>query len=314
MAKLLIIAAALLALIPCAACGNSAKQDNTGVQQEEMDTCWKQSAEVLPGLKADVTTEGGVKLVWTDWDKFMGVLENSFDSSYPFDSPLTDQEIENLGGKVKGLAVMGNPMAPVLYMLLEDNSVQLYSIYKMCSRWDIYAGSIVGHDIVKVKREDKGDEFIITVLVDKDGKETVDDNFIVEDTDLWGYSQKDDELKVEQMKIGNDGSITYIHKYMLDDQEYEIYHGYITNFKRNDGDGSTYEYHLNLQDAPDGANMYKKVDIKGEFTIKYNNEIDGHYTVIPKSGLNMAGFDNAKLGEPRDMLVEAKIREYVGAE
>lgn len=311
MKKLLLLFAVCMAFTACNS-NNSQSSDSQQGNEAQTDTCWKQSAEVLPGLKADVTTEGGVKLVWTDWDKFMGVLENSFDSSYPFDSPLTDQEIENLGGKVKGLAVMGNPMAPMLYMLLEDNSVQLYSIYEMYSRWDFYAGSIVGHDIVNVKTNEKDNEFFVTVLVDKNGKEIVDDNFIVDDVDLWGYSENDDELKVEQMKIGNDGSITYIHKYMLYDQEYEIYHGYITNFKRNDGDGSTYEYHLTLQDAPDDVNMYKKVDIKGEFTMKYNNELDGHYTVIPKSGLNMAGFDNAKLGEPRDMLVEARIKEYLG--
>lgn len=299
------------------ACGHNSTSAQGGEGTEEtsqqLDTCWKQSAEAFPGLKAEITNEGGVKLVWTDWDKFMGVLENSLDEKYAYDAPMSEQEIENLAGKVKGLAVMGNPMAPMLYMLLEDNSVQLYSFYKMCSRWDFYAGSIVGHDIVKVKRDDKGNEFIVTVLVDKNGKETVDDNFVVEDVDLWGYSQNGDELKVEQMKIGNDGSITYIHKYMLDDQEYEIYHGYITAFKRNTEDaGSAYEYHLNLQDAPDGENLYKKVDIKGEFTLLYNNELDGHTTIIPKSGLNMASFGNAKLGEPRDMLVEAKIREYLG--
>ena len=313
MKTIFLIMAASLMFMACGHNNTSAKDGEGTEANAELDTCWKQSDTVLDGLKVEITSEGGVKLVWTDWDMFMDCMENALCINYPFDAPFTEEEIININGKVKGLAVMGNPMAPNVYMLLEDNSVQLYSVDKMCNTWDFYAGSIIGHDIVSIK--DVVKDYSITTLVDKNGKETKDEEFFVDGANLYGYTQDGDDLQIEQLKIGTDGSITYIYKYQFDDQEYAVYHGYVTSCKRN-GDTlvDTYDYVLNLQDQPEGTNLYKKVDIKGQFTIKNNDELDGHYTIVPKSGFNMAGFDNAKLGEPRDMLVEATIKEYLGIE
>ena len=133
MKKILLLFAVCMAFTACNS-NNSQSSDAQQGNEAQADSCWKQSAEVVSGLKVEVTDKGGARLVWTDWDKFIEFMENSIDEKYTLDAPMKEQEIEAIGGKVKGVAVMGNPMAPYIYMLLEDNSVQLYSVYKISTQ------------------------------------------------------------------------------------------------------------------------------------------------------------------------------------
>lgn len=302
---------ASLLLMACGHNSTSAQGGEGTDATEQLDSCWKQSATTLDGLKVEVTDKGGVKLVWTDWDKFMTCLTDAIGGEYPYDAPMTEQEIHGLNGKVKGLAVMGNPMNPYVYMLLEDNSVQLYSLGKMCYSWNFYAGMVIAKDIVKIDEELK--DYSITVLTDKNGKQYRDDEFVVEEADLWGYTSNSNGTLIEHLEMGIDGSFTVTYLTGMNDAPYQIQHGTVTKFARNEETfGADVEYAINTKEVPEGPAGGEKVDIKGNFSMTPSQELDGHTTIVPTQGLNLAGFDEIKLGASRDMLIRAKIEEYLG--
>ncbi len=305
---------ASIIMVACGHIGNNdtaqaTSQEAPAATTQSLDKCWKQSVEAMPGVKVQVTQAGGVKLVWTDWNQFMRLLTESLGCTYPYDAPMTEQELEGLQGKVKGLAVMGNPMSPYLYLLLQDDSVQLYSLDKMCATWDFHAGSIIGRNIARV--EDEVKDYSITVLVDKDGSQTRDDDYIIDGLDLWGYMSQAGELQVEHLVVGSDGSIAYSHSNGLDDFPYQTHHGTITRFERENGDKleAVYQYRFTTMNQDGGPAQGEKVDIAGRFTTAPSG--DGRYTLVPTQGINMAAFGEMELGNPRDMLIRDKAEQYI---
>lgn len=299
---------ASLLLMACGHSANSAEGNNaeTAANSPTMDSCWKQSEEAYIGLRVEVTNNGGIRFVWTNWDKFMDALINSVGVPYPFDAPMKSETLEGIQGKVKGLAVKGHPMSPNLYMLLDDNSVQLYSLYKMFSTWNMWAGSIVGRDIVSIKDEVK--DYSITVLIDKNGNKTSDEEWFIDGNDLWSYMRNSNGLQVEHLVMGNDGSISYCYSNDVYGTPLKTYYGTVTNFKRDDGADVEYRF-THLDDTAKGA--FEKVDIGGKFNMKANDNADDEFIITPTRGINMGSFDETKLGQPRIMLLREKIEKYL---
>ena len=281
----------------------------TVMPTDKMADCWSQEAEVWSGLNVEIYDDGKVRLHWTDWDKFMGVVSKSLGASYPYDAPLQTEDILGLRGKVKALAVLGPPMSPMAYFLLQNNSVQVFSFYKLVSTWNFYAGRIVAYNVVNVRNEVK--DYSVTVIESKDGSTVRDDDFVVNGCNLYGYSIDDRGTQVEHLQIDIDGAMTYSFSDALDGPSNKVYHGYITEWERDDDTlENEYEYILVTQETSASSSI-EKIGIKGEFELIADPKLKGHWLVKAKKGINMASFDNFKLGQVRTMLDRDVIEKYL---
>lgn len=287
--------------LDCNAAIKKNKTTTSATKSTALASCWKQSVEAIPGVQVSVTQQGGAEFKWTNWNKFMTFLQKSICVDYPYDAPMHQEQVMGLQGKVKGLAVMGNSISPFVYFLLEDNSVQLYSVYKMCTSWNFYAGSIIGHDIVKIQEKDN---YGTVVLVDKKGKKTRQDNWTIIGYDLWGYHIDAYTRLAEHLLIDIDGSMVYTYSTSMTDGVYQVYHGTVTSFKHNEkANLSTFKYTLNTTEKPQSSSKAEVVNIDGSFTVKPERKLDGYFRIVPTKGLNMSGFESVELGKPRNMLL-----------
>lgn len=286
---------------PSANIDATAENPSAAAETKQQNGCWKTSIAMESGFDVKVTPTGGVKVVFSDWNKVMDILTNVLCVKYPYDAPFKEEEIKGLSGKVTGVCVAGNPMSPNLYFQLEDGKVQMYSVDKMLTKWSFWAGSLISDKPVKEMKEVTEDfEYVVAEM--QDGKIVKDDDFVYPMVNLSSYHksmEQPNNSKYCNLFCEYDGSLTYV-EYGPDFEEKAVYHGYISAVegKNSEAGKKTFSYVLTSQ-AIDGKEM--ATSAKGQFSKESIKGDYDHMKFTPISGINIFSISGEKIGQWREV-------------
>lgn len=306
MKKSIFIGSLLSASLLAACSGNTGENANpskggdsitTNSQAKPQNSCWKSSVSLM-GFEAKVTPNGGVKIVFTNWNETMDVVTNVLAVKYPYDAPFKEEEVKGLLGKVTGLCVAGNPMSPSLYFQLQDGKVQMLSVEKLLTKWFFWAGRPITDQPVKEIKE-VTEDFMFVVAELQNGKIVKDDDFVTPMLSLSSYYKnfiQPGENKYCNLFCDLDGSLTYI-EYGPNLVEKAVYHGYISSVDEKKS-GNTYNYVLTNRNV-DGKDI--AMNSKGQFREESIVDDFNHTRFTPISGLNIFSMTGEKIGELRDV-------------